>query len=200
MESQTPVLSEATPQVIAEQPKQLNILVILLSILLIISVAISGFFAFQTQKLVKELTVLRTEPTSMPKAEPTAKPAATFDNVDSWTTVQNDNGFSFRYPPISADSSIDFKFIEGGMSGPCDSKIKSETRYVNGKKLTLDYYVFLTKGICETDNLNRLVTQVPGYPVFMVLYKDSDREMAISFLDAIISTFKFESKRINSPL
>lgn len=77
-----------------QRPKTNSFLVILLSILLVISVAISGFFAFQTQKLVKELTVLRTEPTPIANVEPTFEPVATNSGVTTdptanWKTYTN---------------------------------------------------------------------------------------------------------------
>lgn len=73
---QTPVAPVVAPQVVAEQPKQSNFLVILLSVLLLLSILIAGFFAYQTQKLVKELTVLKNEPTptAIAKVEPTSDP------------------------------------------------------------------------------------------------------------------------------
>lgn len=61
---QTPV----TPVITSQS----NFLVILLSILLFISVLIAGFFAYQTQKLVKEL-----RNTAVATIEPTAEPVAT---------------------------------------------------------------------------------------------------------------------------
>ncbi len=87
---------------ISEQPKTNNFLTILLSVLLIISVAISGFFAFQTQKLVKELTVLKTQEktinASSSEPVPTNSPAIT-DPAESWKTYSNSKyGFSFKYP------------------------------------------------------------------------------------------------------
>lgn len=61
---------------IDQQPKTNNFLVILLSVLLFISVSIAGFFAFQTQKLVKELTALKNEEKVDTKVteEPTFEP------------------------------------------------------------------------------------------------------------------------------
>jgi len=64
-------------------------LITLLSILLIISCLIAGFFAYQTQKLVKELTAMRTSP--LPTATPIPDPTA------DWKTYTN-NALSFRYP------------------------------------------------------------------------------------------------------
>lgn len=192
-ENQTPVFPVVTPQVVVEQPKQSNFLVILLSILLLLSVAIAGFFAYQTQKLVKELTMLRVEPTPIATVEPTMKPVGAFDNIESWTTVKNEEGFSFKYPPLHSDSSVDFRFIDA-ISSDCSSKVKSETRIINGQKLVLDYYIYLNKGICSSDGLNHLLIQVPGYPLFMTDYKDVDKDLAMSFIDTIVSTFKVDNK------
>jgi hypothetical protein len=85
-----------------QQPKQSNFLVILLSFLLITSLAIAGFFAFQTQKLVKELTLLRTEPTPMATAEPSTEPVATsssmtVDPTANWEIYSNGE-YSIKFP------------------------------------------------------------------------------------------------------
>lgn len=98
-ENQTPVVPEVNSQVIAEQPKQSNFIIILLSVLLLISVLIAGFFAYQTQKLVKELTNIKTQSTATPEAniEPTIEPVATTDPTANWKTYTNKT-FSFKYP------------------------------------------------------------------------------------------------------
>ena len=82
-----------------QQPKPNSFLIILLTIISIISLSIAGFFAFQTQKLVKELALLRTEliPTTEPVA--TSSAVATADPTSSWQTYTNQKyGFSFKYP------------------------------------------------------------------------------------------------------
>jgi len=100
----TPVV---TPPVVVEQPKQSNFLVILLSILLIISVAIAGFFAFQTRKLVKELTILKSKEkiVSVATTEPTVEPVATNsasatpDTTANWKTYTDPKQrFLIKYP------------------------------------------------------------------------------------------------------
>ena len=76
--------------IILEQPKKNNFLVILLSILLFISLVIAGFFAYQTQKLVNELAVIKnTTPTVTADIDPTL----------NWKTFLDPNlvGFSFKY-------------------------------------------------------------------------------------------------------
>lgn len=74
-------------------PKQSNFLIILLSILLIISCLIAGFFAWQTQKLVKELTAYRLQPTATQTPTPTPNPTA------DWKMYTSEKyNFSFKYP------------------------------------------------------------------------------------------------------
>lgn len=73
--------------------KQSSFLVILLSILLIISCLIAGFFAYQTQKLVKELTVYRLQPTQTPTPSPTT------DSTADWNVYTDlTNKFEVKYP------------------------------------------------------------------------------------------------------
>jgi hypothetical protein len=97
---------------ISEQPKTNNFLTILLSVLLFVAVAIAGFFALQTQKLVKELTLLRTESTPAATSEPTVEPVATESSeIDSnldWMTYK-DKYFVIQYPDSmkAANSSLD---------------------------------------------------------------------------------------------
>lgn len=99
MENQIPTAPVVTPQVATEQPKQSNFLVILLSVLLFISVAIAVFFAYQTQKLVKELRVkneeLRANATPIAKVEP----VTIIDPTADWKTYTNTkNNYSLKYP------------------------------------------------------------------------------------------------------
>ncbi len=87
--------------------KQNNFLVILLSILLLLSVSIAGFFAYQTQKLANELKISRIIPTAVPTVIPTMEPSsepvattkATPDPTANWKTYKNNQyGMSFKYP------------------------------------------------------------------------------------------------------
>lgn len=75
------------------EPKQSNFLIILLSSLLIISCLIAGFFAYQTQKLVKELTAYRLQPTA------TQTPTPTPDPTVNWKTYTNSKyNFEVKHP------------------------------------------------------------------------------------------------------
>lgn len=79
----TPVAPVVIPTVVVEQPKSNNFLVILLSVLLLLSVSIAGFFAFQTRKLVKELTMLKGEEkvVIVATSEPTVEPVTTNSTI-----------------------------------------------------------------------------------------------------------------------
>lgn len=104
---QTPTTQvEGNELVKTETPKQNNFLVVLLSLLLIASVIIAGFFAYQTQKLVKELTIIRDEPTislsTESTPEPTIESIATPDPTADWETyVNTENGYSIKFPSES---------------------------------------------------------------------------------------------------
>ncbi len=104
-ENNLAVTPEVTPPVLAEQPKQSNFLTILLSVLLVVSISIAGFFAYQTQRLVKELRVMsgeleqKTEMISEPTAESVATEGSEIDQTASWKMYNNSLfQFSFRYP------------------------------------------------------------------------------------------------------
>lgn len=96
--TKTQTKDEVSPvQLIGSRPKSNNFLVWLLSILLFVSLSITAFFAFQTQKLVKELTVLKNTPTPVA----TIEPVATADPTASWKTYTNNQfNFSFNYPDM----------------------------------------------------------------------------------------------------
>lgn len=84
-----------------EFPKQNNFIVILLSILLLLSVSIAGFFAYQTQILVKELTLLKnfSNPIAQAITEQTTEPLTTTDPTVNWKTYNDEeNGYLFKYP------------------------------------------------------------------------------------------------------
>lgn len=101
----SPQTTEVQPLTVGTRPKPNNFLVILLSVLLLLSVSIAGFFAFQTQKLVNELTVLKTKENVVPVVTP--EPESTFpmyteptaDPTANWKTYTNTKyNFSFKYP------------------------------------------------------------------------------------------------------
>lgn len=106
----TPVAPVAIPQVVVEQPKPNNFLLVLLSVLLFFAVSIAGFFAFQTQKLVSELRIVSTatpEPTIEPVATNSA--IATADPTANWKIyTDTKQRFSIKYPSTWRIISGDF--------------------------------------------------------------------------------------------
>lgn len=123
MPNSTPLV---TPQVVIEQPKRSNFLVILLSVLLLLAVSIAGFFAFQTQKLVKELTVLKNEEkvVAVATTEPTTEPVATelseVDPTVNWKTyIDPQQRYSIKYP-------LTWRIISGDFFGTGPKEIKED--------------------------------------------------------------------------
>lgn len=85
------------PVVQIEKPVKPNFIIILLSVFLIIAVLIAGFFAYQTQNLVKELNTVKivSVPTAIATVVPTSTPDATID----WKTYTNkEYNFTIKYP------------------------------------------------------------------------------------------------------
>jgi hypothetical protein len=94
------------------EPKQNNSVVTILSVLLLISVFIAGFFAYRTQSLVKEITKLRTPPVPVITATPTPDPTT------DWKTYTDDTlNISFQYP-----GNLTFKILENGVVNFLDSQ------------------------------------------------------------------------------
>ena len=76
---------------VSKTPNFKNSLILIMSILLIITVAIASLFYFQIQKLSKELSKYQAQ------ASPT--PTATADPTANWKTfIDNQKSFSLKYP------------------------------------------------------------------------------------------------------
>lgn len=92
--TKTQTKDEVSPvQLIGSRPKSNNFLVWLLSILLFVSLSITAFFAYQTQKLINDLTELKNISTPVV----TIEPSTTVDPTVSWSTYVNDR-FTFKHP------------------------------------------------------------------------------------------------------
>lgn len=114
MQENQPTVNQSVNNPITQ--KQNNFLVILLSILLFISCVIAGFFAYQTQKLVAEVTGYREQlkQTLVPTTN-NLQPSITPDPTLNWKTYTNTKyNFSFRYPSNFGN--------EGTISGPYSIK------------------------------------------------------------------------------
>jgi len=88
-----------TPTPTQEPQKNNNFLVVLLSILLLLACLIAGFFAYQTQNLVKELGMKNEE---LKKAQKTPAPSTTPDPTTNWKTYTDLKlNLSFRIDDLS---------------------------------------------------------------------------------------------------
>ena len=103
--SQTPIVDSSQTtvmQTVDEKPKKNNFLVILLSILMLLALAIAGFFAYQTQKLAKELSEFKNQNLATPTSEPESTfPMYTEPNspIADWKTYKvNELGIEFKLP------------------------------------------------------------------------------------------------------
>lgn len=110
------VPSVVAPQPVYDKPKTNNFLVILLSILLLISCLVAGFFVYQTQMLVKELTSLKSypSPTAQVETMPVVEPVVSTDTTAGWKTYSG-KIFTFRYP-------IEMSLKRQDIEDPSDSK------------------------------------------------------------------------------
>lgn len=128
----TPVVSADTN---GQRSKANSFLVVLLPILLFVSVAIAGFFAFQTQKLVKELQEVRNEKISIPNVvvEPTYTPVATIDLITGWKTYNNEGFFTFQYPSDYTESGM-------GIMSPLNSTVNYKDATLHDGELKLEFY------------------------------------------------------------
>lgn len=90
---------EVTSPVQIEQPKKSNFLVVLLSVLLLFSISIAAFFAYQTQKLSDELRVKNSDLkiVSTPTQDPVSTDVPKVDPTSNWKTYTG-KLFSFKYP------------------------------------------------------------------------------------------------------
>lgn len=196
------------PVVPVEQPKQSNFLVVLLSVLLLLSVSIAGFFAFQTQKLVKELTLLRVEPT--PTIEPVATDSATIVDLinpkTGWlVSTSKEMGFSFEYPPTwdnqkfslqSKDGNIKISYGSSATGFECYRNSRSVVNYINNNKIIVDYL----EGVSQSENCDdrsdlrlivaKFTTNSKDY-IFTLANSKSNQVEAEKIFDQILSTFKF---------
>lgn len=79
------------------QPKKSNFLTILLSILLLVSLSVAGYFAYQVQNLTKQVNELKSKPNPTAISNPTQTPVSVEDPTVDWK-IYNNSIFSFKYP------------------------------------------------------------------------------------------------------
>lgn len=165
------------------ETKSNNFLINLLSVLLLLTCLVAGFFAWQTQKLVKELTEIRNQKLVTPT--PTTTPDPTAD----WKTYTNEKyQFSFKYPQ---------KYIINDPSLPQTGLVRL---YENGTGAeSYDLIVDVWKNKKEIPN-NYLVYDSVIFEKDNMFYTLLDNNNTPD-IDDIIKTFKFiEPQTSSSPV
>lgn len=180
-------------------PKQVNkqtkpaknnsFLVTLLSILLLLAVGAAGFFAWQTQNLVKqmqELKIANAQPTVTPSPQPTTNP--TIDPTSNWETYKNSSySFEIKYPS-------NYKLEEGTYGWP-KSII---TLHAGGQSYDLIIEVWDTEVEYKEEYNPVMIKNI-------TVFEDNDKFITLNNqnnepeVSEIISTFKFTNIKEVSP-
>ena len=207
---QTTVTQSST---VNSRPKTNNFLVTLLSILLLLTCIIAGFFAYQTQQLVKELTVYKLQPEETPIATTTPDPIA------DWKTYIDSN-FTFKYPnswKIEVDKNLIKVFLVGYFEDTfftiekidispelffeSESKLIGCKLNLNNIQLGVDKKITIISAFneCKGNNYGYYYLKNTNYNV-LIRHSLND-SMSNSSVGAILSTFKFiEPVAVSSPL
>lgn len=200
-----PSPSQFVKQTDSGKPKNgSNFLVTFLSLLLLLAVGAAGFFAWQTQNLVKQVNELKSQPTP----ESSATPQATTDPTADWKTYTNtEYGFSLKYPQEN-DSKIEFSLVENYEGGYCYQWTHMSNIDIAGKKVRVDSgsYTGQPEDICkDTDNKDSNVVQAflpieGSVELFISIHSSStNKETLLEKMDQILSTFEFTNTESPSP-
>lgn len=225
MENQTPTapMSDVSETKIFQsstegnKPRSNNPLIALLSVLLLTSVLIAGFFAYQTQKLVKELSVVRTnvevveaspEPATSPITIATDKPSVSSPNPTmNWKTFTNSD-FTYKFPDT-------WSIGQGGQALVADTAGAGATNFskdmvmynecmkldktdIVGDKM-VKYYSYIYSGEscsnkADLGNYEAWITKAGGdgfQPGIIYMYNTTSYPTSFTIFQQILSTFKF---------
>jgi len=199
MENQTPIMptvnspqtAEAQQSITDSRPKANSFLIILLSILLLISCVIAGFFAYGDWRLNNQLT--RTS---------TVSKELTSDQSKNWKTYTNEKyKYSVRYPEnwflrdISDGSQLEI-YYQPDKTKPVGEILfgsVDERLYIDASKVANEEIV-IGKSIakCLTDDTTKIWCYLNNDNEYLsiLIIKEKDEEYNKT-LDQILSTFKF---------
>lgn len=135
---------------ILDNSKRHSFLISLLSILLLSSCIIAGFFAWKTQELVKTIRGLKSNPIPMATSSPVA------DQTANWREyINKDNNYtfkfpeSFKYPSVITAEDSNFFSMNENVNSPLaltkDDALLETSVYVNTDKTTLDKVELINK-------------------------------------------------------
>ena len=215
METQQPALpSEPIIPPATHKPEVKNSLVLIMSVLLIVTVAITGFFYFQIQKLSKQLSQYQASISPTPTAS-----QAPAGDLANWETYKYDT-FSIKLPPewYATQLKNPIQFLNyvpttpGGDFNPLidSGKLKIEI-YKNKSPLSLKEYVSEREsGPLEPKDYSETPTKINDLEAikttssnlgFSYFVKNGDYIFHLVFIldfnnytdlaDQILSTFKF---------
>jgi len=209
---QTPIVDSpqiTVAQVVDQMPKKNNFLTVLLSILLVVSCLIAGFFAYQTQKLAKELSEFKNQNLATPTPFVSIEPIA--DPTKDWMTYKNTSSiYEIKYP-------VEWKVVN--QSAGSVGVVVANSRYIEiglgeGKSGTIGIEELQLIPPSEEINLNTTKVvgnitlrcngkftddtktwcwiKVPDQEKYLNIqvFKNNDENMNL-ILDQILSTFKF---------
>ena len=213
MDPQTPTVPTPPPQVTPPVvspilPKKNNLAVILLSILLLITLFISGYLFLQVQGLTKQLAQLQIQPTS-------SIPTTTPDITANWKTYTDPKGkYSFKYPDYWKSQSlptnsqqllslrspteinISLSLVENlpGIDLNCEVENKRENININKLIITKILTTGIKSDSCGDNSGSKTIWAVLGKNIsdyLIIRYNIATTQMAESTFDQILSTFRF---------
>lgn len=203
-----------------DKPKQNSFLITLLSILLLLACSIAGFFAYQTQTLVKELTSMKAtstpvsveeqkdDPTSDWKTYTNEKQNVTFKYPQTWKLVEKEKGddvegrvYNSSIQLVNDGSTIDVIFDLSGIGGG-PRNVPYDEIELWGKEYYMQYGNMNFEKNTKTINISDSPTGLGAFQVNSKTYMisltyevqnegEKPDEKLFSEFNQILSTFKF---------
>ena len=206
-------LSQPTIETPQTENKRNSPLISLLSILLLLACIFAGFFAYQTQKLVSEITKIKNQAILSPTATPTIDP------LSNWKTYINDDyHFSVKYNPVFTPNEVSDKAKQSTLIGFgtyknngfgievlktnkiefYENKILGDITESIDKKETIE-----VDGLDATKLTYKAIVVIDKMDFSKVIIKKDNLDYVITALsediNQIISTFKFTESKSSSP-
>jgi hypothetical protein len=217
----SPQTAEIQQSITDSRPKANSLLIILLSILLLISCVIAGFFAYQTQKLAEQLLEFRNQELATPISTSTYEPGTEPEPIPlevltkDWKTYTNTKANYFLKYPVSGWKALNTGVVEE-KEAEQDSTYVSLIYQPDISKAAHELVFIITPSIPETDKdkLNQTkeignnyladcwITEDNGYEFCWLKNTAQKGYLNINFgiskdenfnnmIDQILSTFKF---------
>lgn len=183
---------------------------IALTILLILSVIVSGYLGYQNLQLQKQITKLNIQPTPTPTTDPTA----------NWKIFSSaDTDFTFSYPSdfdnlkqnklaknsvsLTAKNGDNFSvsILSGGTGIECQEIIEESKVNIDGIKAIMTSLAGITNDNCDTGGKKSFMASFQKDKLYYLLdytYSTDNKKDNKSIFDQIISTFKFVNPNVET--